>query len=35
MRSKNLRRKSRRATDKYIKEVDAAVDAKSKEIMTV
>ena len=34
MKSKNLRRKSRRA-DKYIKEVDAAVDAKSKEIMTV
>ena len=31
MRSKNLRK----STDKYIKEVDAAVDAKSKEIMTV
>ena len=35
MKSKNLRRKIQKSTDKYIKEVDAAVDAKSKEIMTV
>ena len=32
---KELEEKSQKSTDKYIKEVDAAVDAKSKEIMTV
>ena len=32
---KELEDKIQKSTDKYIKEVDAAVDAKSKEIMTV
>ena len=32
---KELEEKIQKSTDKYIKEVDAAVDAKSKEIMTV
>ena len=32
---KELEEKLQKSTDKYIKEVDAAVDAKSKEIMTV
>ena len=32
---KELEEKIQKRTDKYIKEVDAAVDAKSKEIMTV
>lgn len=32
---KELEEKIQKITDKYIKEVDAAVDAKSKEIMTV
>ena len=32
---KELEDKTQKSTDKYIKEVDAAVDAKSKEIMTV
>ena len=32
---KELEEKFQKSTDKYIKEVDAAVDAKSKEIMTV
>ena len=32
---KELENKIQKSTDKYIKEVDAAVDAKSKEIMTV
>ncbi len=35
MRSKSWRIEIQKSTDKYIKEVDAAVDAKSKEIMTV
>ncbi len=32
---KELEDKVQKLTDKYIKEIDAAVDAKSKEIMTV
>ena len=35
MRSKSLKTEIQKSTDKYIKEVDAAVDVKSKEIMTV
>ena len=35
MRSKILKTAVQKLTDKYIKDVDAAVDAKSKEILTV
>ena len=38
MKSKNLRRKSRRVqklTDKFIAEIDGAIAEKTKEIMTV
>ena len=35
MRSKSLRHQIQKLTDKYIKEVDKAIENKSKEILTV